>query len=329
MEIENSPCEEGSVGYESLLTKQQIEYHHIRDKADSVMQTVLAIISIAISFGFIRFLLSGGAVQRAPIEFSNNLVNRCSAGALTYSNTSLIGLGPTISITAVGLLILSAYLISEMWMANRAVQGMSRSLLPQNEANFWVSNHREWIKYNQRAIGRSSELLSSMKKKLYWSIGLILLAMALIATVYYDRVIVALVVGLLLTLAGVIFVTEYVRRHYFSEGIGNMRLQVGFSLMAVGLVLGSLVLSVWLTHVLLLPLLGGIVVLSALLDSGNFSDEGEDDKMLDFNKLEIQVFHLRDRTLSPVFLSLSTIVLSYLVGKYILISLLINRFLTC
>lgn len=329
MEIENSPSEEGSVGYVSLLTNQQLEYHHIRDKADSVMQTVLVIISIAISFGFIRFLLSGGAVQRAPIEFSDNLVNRCSAEALTYSAPSLIGLGPTISITAVGLLILSAYLISEMWMADRAVQGMSRSLLPQNEANFWVSNHREWIKHNQRKLGRSSELLSSMKKKLYWSIGLILLAMALIATVYYDRVIVALVVGLLLTLAGIIFVTEYVRRHYISEAIGNMSLQVGCSFMAVVLVLGSLVLFVWFTHVLLLPLLGGVVVLGALLYSGDLSGEGEKDKMLDFNQLEIQVFHLRVRTLSPVFLSLSTIVLSYLVGRYFLIGLLINRFMVC
>lgn len=325
----NSPHDQKIVEYESLVTKQRLEYQHIRNKADSIMQTVLAIISIVISVGLIRFLLSGEAIQRAPLEFSDHLANRCSAEAFTHSDASLIGLGPTISVTAVGLLILSAYLIVEMWMTNRAVQGMPRSLRPRNEADFWVGSHREWISDNQEKIDRSDKLRTSIKKRLHWSIGLILLAMALIATVYYDQAVVALVVGLLLIAASVIYLTGYVRQHYLSKVFEHPSLQVGISFTAIILILGMLVLYVWITHVLFLPYLGLLAVLSALFYSAAFLQNDSTDKGLKFNKWETQVFHLRSRGLSPVFLSLATIVLSYLAGKYIQIGFVIDRFLIC
>lgn len=324
-----SPSGEIPDSYSSLLAKQQMEYQYVRNKASNIMGIVLAVISIVISFGFIRFLLTGGAIQRASLELSDTIANRCSPEALTHSNVSLVGLGPTISITAIGILLLSFYLVIEMWISNQLIQSFPTSLYPRHEADFWTSNYQEWIGYNDSLISECEELLVGIQRKLYYSLTLAVVGMVLIALVYFDHGISVLLLGLVLIGSGVFYAATYIEQHYLTKlfsgsGLRSSIMSKATSLTVVIIILITLVVLVFATHVLLLPYLGLTLVLGSLLYLIYLS---KTDRVI--NRMKDRVFHLRTRNTSPLFLSLSIIILSYLIGKYIWIFLLIDHFLLC
>lgn len=203
--------------YRSFFAKQQIEYQYIRNKASSTMQIILAVISITISFGFVRFLFSGGAIQQVNIDISDTLVNRCAPRALSFSDPTIKGLGPTISLTAISILILSIYIIIEMWIANRAIQSYPTSLYPRNQVDLWNGNDQLWIKYNNNLIYDCRRLLTSIQIKLYYSLGLALTGIALLVLSYFDYSIAVFLLGLCLIVCGFFYISAYFEKYYLNK----------------------------------------------------------------------------------------------------------------
>lgn len=325
----NTSQRERSNRYDILLIKQELEYQNIRSRANRIQQTILTVVSIAVSLGLFRYLIAGGAIQRVNLDIPDNLVNRCSPDALTHSGASLTGLGPSISITAVGLLILSGYLVIEIILANRAIENRSNSIFPRHIGDYWIQNHSQWINHNQNKIAESGKLLSSIKIRLYSSIILAIISLTLIAMGYYDRAVIAFIAGLLLTIVGSCFIIWYAHTHYIKQTCENRIVRYATTFTVYLLVISGLIIWVLATHVRTLPFIGLFVVLTALIYIVKYPVGGKSGRMFDFDKAEESVLHLRSRGISPVFVSLSTIVVSYIVGKYLLIMILIERFLIC
>ena len=65
--------------YQFLLAKQRAEYEKIRSRSSQHIQFVLSIVSLAVSFGFVQYLISGGvdsAEWNIPFELANGVLQK-------------------------------------------------------------------------------------------------------------------------------------------------------------------------------------------------------------------------------------------------------------
>lgn len=322
--------------YQTLLVKQQLEYQSIRNRASRIMHMVLAVISIVVSLGFIRFLWTGDAIQPARLRLSVEVVNRCSPEAVTYGNPSIMGLGETVSITGIGLLILALYLVVEMWMGNWVVQNLPAALYPRIEADLRTSDYETWVEQNRSWIRECEELLTRIKGRLNYAVGVAVLGLVLIGLAYFDLSLTLFRVSIALLIAWPVLVAMYVRTHYlsrkmlFSTALGHYLFNFVMLIFGLKILLG-IVYFVDIVPLLLVLLIGALLVSAALFLTvvypGLWMDSGEG--LVDFRQVTDHVFQLRTRSISPVFVLLSVFVLGFLISQFYYIYLLLDHFVIC
>ena len=239
------------------------------------------------------------------------------------------GLGPTLSITAVAILLLSLYTLLEIWIGNQTIQMKSEELLPRHVGDLWTSSELRRINHNQTIIDNSRKILSIMKKKLYFSILLVLLSMLLVLVLFYNLALVAFGIGLATIGAGILLMVVYTSKHYMSTIIEIEPLSYGISFLVVAGIQIILVSVVWATHVRVLPILGAFIALTYVFYQILSMREPNTSGVLNFNKMELQGFYLRERSFSPLFIPLLSIVVSYIMGKYALIYIILSPRIVC
>lgn len=316
--------------YQAVLVRQQLELQEIRSKASRRMQLVVAVISIAASIGFFRFLASGAAIQKLALNVPDEAINRCSPESIKYLDTTLHGVGYAVSAVAVGCFALAGYLVLEMWMANRCLQ-QSPQLHPRTGQSFWLERsgdlvvrfQQKWeIEANEKQLVKSKNLLQSVQRRFYLAIGLTGLGAVLIGLAYYNLAQVVFWLGPVLLILGAALLTWYLWKYYVAwdpeedgleEYMGSLArvAVVGVSLVVMQVVVDA-VPAFWLLA------LGAVIAALAFLQPwGARTSTGERlSRLLDFQRVEEDTFHLRTRTVSPVFLSLTAILLMFLLDTY-------------
>lgn len=318
------------------ILKQQQEYLYLRNRASNILNFVWVTISLIASLGLIQFLASGGAIQQVSLDLSDEAVNQCSPEAVTHSNVSLQGLGIAASMVAIGLLLLSVYLVAEMWMTNRIIQNQEPSLKPRNPSTLSDIDYREWVRLNEVTIEETSELLNTLIGKLHYSFALAGTAFTLFALLLLDQAYLIFILGMLLILTGFLFLGDYILRHEFDSSslllnpVEKWLYRIG--LLTLGLVVFRHITFVVINSpVLLLPILGlaiFVLTLTFTLSTGT-SRAGYDEVFEGYSIPRNSVFHLRNRHLSPVFMAEFTIVLCFLIGQYYDVYLLLDHLVFC
>lgn len=318
------------------ILKQQQEYLYLRDRASNILNLVWVTISLIASLGLIQFLASGGAIQRVSLKLSDEAVNECSPEALTHANVSLEGLGIAASMVAIGLLLLSVYLVAEMWMTNRIIQNQEPSLKPRAPSTLSNPEYQEWVRLNETTLEETRELLSSLIGKLHYSFGLAGTAFLLFALLLLDQAYLIFILGIILIPSGLLFLGEYIQRHEFDSSsllldpIEKWLYRFGLLILGLVLFLHTTFIVINLP-VLLLPVLGltifGLTVTFTLTAGKNSARY--DELFWGYSIPRNSVFHLRNRHLSPVFMAQFTIVLCFLIGQYYNVYLLLDHLVLC
>jgi hypothetical protein len=320
----------------TILVKQQLEYQQIRDQGGSIMQFVLAVISLVVSIGFLQFLTTGGAIQRSSIGIFDEAVNRCSPEALTHSGMSLEGVGILLSFSALGMLFLSLYLVFESWLANRVLQNLPASLYPRHEADRWIGTYQEWVTWNQRKITESQQLLDSIQRNIRYSVGLSALSLVLTGLLYLNHPIPAFVLGVFLIVLGLGLVSKYVKQYFVRSGPEywgrSRKILFSFMQLSVGVTLfiGAVFIVDFLSMLQFAILSIGVIIFSLFLSVVYpWLAKGSSDGIFEVLDSKMRVFYFRDRRFSLVFLCLSVLLLAFMIGQYYKVYLLLDYFLIC
>lgn len=263
-------------------------------------------------------------------------VNRCAAEALTLQNPRLKGLGIATSITAVGFVALSVYVVIEMWMTNRILQNLPSSLYPRHEADPWITRHQEGVESNRMLISEAAQLLQTIHRKLYFAFILGALALVLFTLTHFDQSWIVFILNPVLIGVGLIFVVGYTFKNYlrtprgFLDPLSSILFHGG--LLAIGL---ALLIGV-VFFVDELPLYWVVVIGFGLLVVAFFytmdfsvQQSSTGGRLFDFRNGADRVFHLRDRIVSPVFLCLLILVQSFLLGQYYWMYRLLANMVIC
>jgi hypothetical protein len=211
--------------YRFLLSKQRAEYEKIRNQSSQHIQLVLSVVSLAASFGAVQYLMSGG-IDAAEWDIPFQLANRCAPEALTFSGTSLVGLGFTNSVLGFGLIFLGLWLVGEMWYLNRRLQGLP-TMRPRNEVEILIRRPAEWIQSNQSQIETAHSLYRGVSRRMTYSALLGLIGGTLLIAVYQDRAILLMVGDFILLCVGVVLLSLWGREYLAGKEDGVFRLRLG------------------------------------------------------------------------------------------------------
>ena len=226
--------------YRFLLSKQRAEYEKIRNQSSQHIQFVLSVVSLAASFGAVQYLMAGG-IDAAAWDIPFHLANRCAPEALTFSGTSLIGLGFTNSVLGFGLIILGLWLVGEMWYLNRRLQRLP-TLGPRNEAEILIRSPTEWVQLNQAQFGTAHSLYRGVSRRMTYSAILGLLGGTVLIAVYQDRAVLLMLADLFLLCVGAVLLSLWGREYLADKASGIFRLSLGNWELSTGFVFLFLVL---------------------------------------------------------------------------------------
>lgn len=204
-----------------ILQKQYSKYQEIRDKTSQIFHLVLSVVSLVASIGFIQLLFSGNvAIAGLPVD--TELANRCAPEALTHSGVSLHGLGPINYWLVGGLLILTLYLIVEIWYVNSLSQSLP-SLRPQSELELYVYDYQDFIEHNRIYLKHAQQYLFAVKNRLYYASTLAGVAGLILIQLYYKRPLYLLIADPIILFTGLGLLLYWVYQYFRIDESGLFR----------------------------------------------------------------------------------------------------------
>jgi len=243
-----------------LILKQQSEYEAIRSRASRIAQGVVSFISLIVSLGALQFIIGNRPIQSVVVDTPDELMNRCSPEALTFSDVTLRGFGFSNSVISLGILGLSIWLLIELWVANRRIQNLP-ALSPDNEVEVINNTYHEFLAYNRVRIAEANRLLDTVLYKVYYSIALAALALSHYLLLRSGFIYAVTLLTIIMMVAGILFISFWIRQYWSDRGsLGIFNLEY-YYISPVFLVLSTLLWGFTLyEYTLMLRLINRFVI---------------------------------------------------------------------
>lgn len=183
-----------------IILSQQHAFSQLRTEAREKFHAILAILSLASSLGFIKYV-SRPEIWQISLNIPDNLFNRCLPEAAHADGVTLAGVGYFNLFLLFGILALTLTLFYESWQLNSRIQSMDEIQISA-EIGTRTKPYPIAVIENQLSIKEAKRILNTLNDKFLNSALLLVLGAIIIAMSALGQALSLLISDFLLVLGG-------------------------------------------------------------------------------------------------------------------------------